>query len=350
MPLGLLHAQAGAAPGDMWSPDAYLRRQTHGAITVQVLGEGMQRVYIFLPSKPALSAGPAPMVFFHHGWQGMNPKNFGALLDHLAREGNVVIFPVYQENDSTSPQLVTRAASAAERNALLWLQERKIIPAAGRVVYFGYSMGAAISLQLAVTARQEELPPPAALVLAAPGDAYHVARGAESRSTWPDLIRLPKTLPVAIVTGADDRAIGLPSARKLAAGICHILPDRRVLMVLPSDVHGEKHVNAGHASPGAPDTRFDWPLHTPASAVPMELPGRENFEPSASLNQLDFWGYWKVLDALLDSLQQSAAAGSVYVPPSVVFRKEDPAQSFLGTWPDGTAYPAAKTEDLCSGR
>ena len=57
----------------------------------------MGRAYIFLPAEPA-ATGKLPFVFFAHGWQGMNPMNYGALIDHLAREGNVVVFPVYQES------------------------------------------------------------------------------------------------------------------------------------------------------------------------------------------------------------------------------------------------------------
>jgi len=349
-----LPARDGGAAPSAWKqalgPEALLRRQTHGGIKVEALGEGLHRVYIFLPAKPDLPPGLAPVVFFHHGWQGMNPKNYGALLDHLAREGNVVLFPVYQDADSTSPQIVTDVAAAAERAALERLTQMGITPDAARVVYFGYSMGAAISLKLAATADEQHVPAPQALVLVAPGDAYHVARGENSRSIWPPLTALRPTLPVAIVTGADDHAIGLPTARKLAAGLCRIQPDRRVLLVLPSDTHGTEKVNAGHASPGAPDSRFDWPLEMPASEVPAELAGRDNFEPSPSLNQLDFFGYWKVLDAVLDSLAKAPSTSPSYLPPPIVFGHETPGQLYLGTWPDGAPYPPAHTEDPCAAR
>jgi len=330
-------------------PAAIETRQTHGSVDVVALGEGMHRVYLFLPAEPSVS-GKAPMVFFHHGWQGMNPKNYGALLDHLTREGNVVVYPVYQESDATSPQVVVANTAQAERDALAELKRRGIEPYAQRVVYFGYSMGAAISLRLAVSAAAEHLPGPQALVLAAPGDAYHVAHGADAKSIIPPLREQRATLPIAIVTGEDDKAIGLPTAHKLAAELCRSEPDRHVLLVLPSDEHDGKKVNAGHASPGAPDSRYDFELKTLLTEIPRHIAGRKGFEASASLNQLDFYGYWKVLDAVIGSLVEAPSTSMKYVPPPLVFKSGTPGQLYLGTWPDGTPYRQAHVEDPCVSR
>jgi len=327
-------------------PVALEARQIHASVNVITLGEGMHRVYVFLPAEPALK-GKAPFVFFHHGWQGMNPKNYGALIDHLAREGNVVVFPVYQDADSTSPQIVVGNTAQAEHEALRELQRRGIVPDAQRVVYFGYSMGAAISLKLAATIASTLLPTPQALVLVAPGDSYHIAKGDEAKSIWPVLQDLPPTLPIAIVAGEDDKAIGLPTGRKLAGLICATKADRRVLLVMPGDEHEGKKVGAGHGSPGAPDSRYDIDLATPLAKVPTHMEDRKGFEESASLNQLDFFGYWKVLDAVIDSLVAAPSTSARYVPPAIVFRSGTPGQLYLGTWPDGTPYRQAHVEDPC---
>jgi pimeloyl-ACP methyl ester carboxylesterase len=238
----------------------------------------------------------------------MNPKNYGALIDHLAREGNIVIYPVYQEDNDTSPQIVSAAAAEAERTALAELRRRNVEIDTQRVVYFGYSMGAAISLNLAAHAAAEHLPEAQALVLAAPGDAMHVTQGEKARSIWPPLTELPATLPIAIVTGQDDYAIGLPSGKKLAAGLCSVTKaDRRVLLVLPADEHAGSKVSSGHGAVGSPDTRYDFELSTPRAKLPKTIAGREVFEPSTSLNQLDFFGFWRVLDAVIDSLAAAMA-------------------------------------------
>lgn len=322
-----------------WGPAALKQRQTHQAVRVMTLGDGAQRVYVFMPAQPALKQGKAPVVLFHHGWQGMNPLNFGGLIDHLARSGQVVIYPVYQESERTSPQVVTANAAAADRRALAALGKRYRLTAdPRRVLYFGYSMGAAISLNLALDPKKHHLPAPRALVLAAPGDAQHVARGEEGRSIIGPVEKLPRTLPVAIVTGAADTTIGLPTGRLLARRLCKIRADRRVLMVLPSGEHDGQKVNAGHGSPGAPDHRYDFALDR--RDIPDLIAGRAGFEASASLNQLDFYGYWKVLNAMIDSLP----AGKL---PASVFGNGTPQQTYLGVWLDGTPYPPARIERHC---
>jgi acetyl esterase/lipase len=322
-----------------FGPQALEQRHRHAAVEVMTLGEGARRVYVFLPSQPGLRAAAAPMVFFHHGWQGMNPLNFGALIDHLVRSGQVVIYPVYQQSEKTPPQIVTAQAAQANRRALSALQQRHgITPDAKRVLYYGYSMGAAISLTLALNPAAYQLPAPRALVLVAPGDAHHVAKGEQARSIIGPVEKLPADLPVALLTGAADTTIGLPTARLLASRLCHIKADRRVLMVLPSDAHAGRKVNAAHGSPGAPDSRYNFEPNR--RDIPTHIAGRAGFEASASLNQLDFYGYWKVLDAMIDSL------GKGYLPDSV-FGSGTPQQVYLGRWADGVRYPEAVIEQRC---
>ncbi|WP_266157012.1 alpha/beta hydrolase fold domain-containing protein [Dyella silvatica] len=331
-----------------FGPQALEQRHTHAAVDVITLGDGAQRVYVFVPVEPALH-GKVPMVFLHHGWQGMNPKNFGGLIDHLARSGQVVIYPVYQESAQTSPQIVTQAAAQADRRALAALAEqRQLTPDPQRVLYYGYSMGAAISLNLALDPKRYQLPAPTALVLSAPGDAYHVVHGEQGRSIIGPVEKLPADLPVAIIAGSADTSIGLPTGRSLAARLCGIRADRRVLMVFSSDENNGTKVLAGHGSPGAPDSRYDFPLtkrvaggNPPNHSIPTHIAGRHGFEASGSLNQLDFYGYWKVLDAMIDGLRDKQL-------PDTVFGHGTPTQLYLGSWPDGSAYTPITLEQPCS--
>ena len=326
---------------ERFSPEALERQHTHAAVRLRVVGEGARRAYLFLPESPSLR-GKVPLVLFHHGWQGMNPMNFGGLIDHLVRSGQVVVYPVYQESDKTSPQVVTANAAAADKRAIEEIMTRdgiQIDPA--RVVYYGYSMGAAISVNLAIRPKYFGLPAPRALMLAAPGDAYHVAKGAQSKSILGPLKNLPPDLPVAILTGEMDTEIGLPTARKWFAQLCGIKPDRRVLMVLPSESNGNERVNAIHGSPGAPDSRYDFDLKR--KDFPDRINGREGFEASPSLNALDFYGFWKVLDALVDDAAERRL-------PSVVFGKGTDEQLSLGYWPDGTAFKRIRLENPCRGK
>ena len=331
------HAQTPRAMTSSYSPESYKARETHGAVDVRTIGDGAQRVYLFVPARPR-PVENVPVVLLHHGWLGMNPLNFGAVIDHLARSGHAVVYPVYQESDKTSPQGVTETAGAANRRALDVLEKSfGLRPAPGRTLYYGFSMGAAIALGLALDPQRYNLPPPDALVLTGPGDAHHVAHGELGRSIVGPLQLLPPTLPIAIVTGEAD-PIGLPTARRLMARLCQIPRERRVMMVLPSDERSGRKVMAGHGSPGAPDSRYDFPLTS--NDLSATLQGRPAYEASGSLNQLDFHGYWKVLDGVLDSLRTGELQ-------PVVFGDGTPEQLSLGSWPDGTPYRPLRLEDPC---
>ncbi|TAN47605.1 MAG: hypothetical protein EPN21_17030 [Methylococcaceae bacterium] len=334
---GLSVADAGSTPpAEKYSAPAYSAQHQHARVKVLTVGEGAQRAYAFIPDDPPPKK--APVVLFHHGWLGVSPKNFGALIDHLVRRGAVVIYPVYQEPPHTMPSAITELAATADRQALA--EVAHLYPELmdlEKVMYYGYSMGAAISLNLASAPDKYGLPGPRALALMAPGNAHHVMHGPESASIIGDLAKIPADLPVVLVGGQADTAIGLPTARAWAAKLCHVQKDRRRLFIFPSDQSGKAQVKAGHGSPGAPDSRYDFP--DSHGAVPGVIPARAGFEASASLNTLDFAGYWKIVGGLLDWL-----AFNRY--PDEVFGDNAEA-TFLGGWPDGKPYKPAVIETPC---
>ncbi len=338
--LGLLASSLSTASSDVLmqrhAPDAYLAQHKHASVKVLTVGEGIERAYVFIPNTP--SPKGAPLVLFHHGWLGMNPKNFGVLIDHLARRGAVVIYPVYQDGNDTPPQAVTQWAGNADAAALRELDRRYpglVNPE--KTLYFGFSMGAAISLNLALAPEHFNLPPPKAMLLAAPGDAHHVARGPKAASIIGKVEKLPKNLPVVMVSGAADTSIGVPTARQIAKKWCHLPPQKRALIFLPSDSDDGKRIQAGHGSPGAPDSRYNFA--DSRGAVPALILGRADFEPSPSLNLLDFYGYWRLTTRLLDWVN-----GGEY--PAEIF-KDSPENRFLGHWPSGKPYASATVEDVC---
>src|ERR1017187_8621944 len=67
------------------------------------IGEGPRSYWIFEPDDPKPEAR-APLVVFLHGWFAVNPGFYGAWIDHLVRDGKIVIFPRYQNDVDTAPQ------------------------------------------------------------------------------------------------------------------------------------------------------------------------------------------------------------------------------------------------------
>ncbi len=289
------------------------------------------------------------------------------------------MYPVYQDGDHTAPQAVTTLAAQADAAAWRAIDQRfpgLVNPK--KTFYYGYSMGAAIALNLALDPTRYGLPAPKALMLVAPGDAHHVARGANAASIYGRVELLPEDLPTVLVTGAADTSIGVPTAKALAKRLCpRSLSDleprsdpkpvlspveggsgpakgsvtqpaptagpsrraRRVLIVLPSDSDGGLRIQAGHGSPGAPDSRYDFP--DPHAAIPSSIPLRDGIEPSASLNLLDYYGYWRIATRLLDYV-----GGNEF--PSELF-SDNPENRFLGLWPSGRPYANAQIEEPCAG-
>lgn len=320
------------------APEAYVAQKVHQGVATFTVGEGMNRAYVFVPQMPAPVG--APLVLLHHGWLGMNPRNFGGLIDLLVRRGAAVVYPVYQDGDRTAPQAVTTLAARADATALRAIDQRfPGLVNATKTFYYGYSMGAAIALNLALDPAHYGLPAPKALMLVAPGDAQHVARGANAASIYGRVESLSEDLPTVLVTGAADTSIGVPTAKALANRLCPSRRARRVLIVLPSDSDGGSRIEAGHGSPGAPDSRYDFP--DPHAAIPSSIQPGNGIEPSASLNLLDYYGYWRVATRLLDYV-----GGKEF--PSELF-SDNPENRFLGLWPSGRPYANAQIKEPCVG-
>ncbi|MBS1210213.1 MAG: hypothetical protein H6R19_2611 [Proteobacteria bacterium] len=320
-----------------YSPESWQAQRVHRSVEVLTVGDGPARAYVFMPQNP--SAQGAPLVLFQHGWLGMNPKNFGGLIDLLVRRGAVVIYPVYQDGDQTPPQRVTTIAAQADAAALALVQMRHPeLVDTRKVLYLGFSMGASISLNLALRPESYGLPAPRALLLISPGDAHHVAKGALAESIIGRVETLPADLPTVLVSGLADTGIGVPTARAIAARLCHLPEQKRALLFFPSDSDEGVRIQAGHGSPGAPDSRYDFP--DSRARVPSSIPGRNDFEASASLNLLDYYGYWRLATRLLDWVD-----GAPY--PDEIFNRSRADNRFLGLWPSGKPYAEALSENPC---
>lgn len=321
------------------SPATWEARRRYRDIAVDTVGSGETRAYVFRPETRALTG--LPLVLFMHGWRGTNPKNFGGLIDLLVRSGAVVIYPVYQgEGEKTSPQKITANAGQGVRAAIEMLrQSHPELIDEGKTLYWGFSMGASISTNFATRHAELGIPAPRAVVLVAPGDAYHVVHGSESAPIVARLESIPPTLPIFLVSGSADTSIGVPTARAWAGRLCHLPRSHRTLLLLPSHSDAGQQISSSHGSPGAPDSRFDFPDAT--ATVPKRIAVRDGFERSDSLNVLDFYGYWRITMAMLDYV-----AGGAY--PTALFTPKSPENRFLGFWPSGKPYAAAVEEEACN--
>ena len=320
-----------------FEPEAYKKQEIFQNIQIITEGNGPDRAYAFYPADK--SPEKLPLVIFLHGWMGTNPKNFGALIDHLVRRGSVVVYPVYQTDGNTPPQVITDTAAKSINQLLKRLdKEKPNLIDSQKTMYYGFSMGASMSINFAANPDKYKLPIPKGMILAAPGDAKHVAHGdlATSIVTTP-ISQVALNIPIVLMTGQEDKTIGVPTALGYWNEICAQNRQKLLISWPPGKTEGES-IASGHGAPGAPDDRYDFPnINEP---TPIETIARlESFPESKSINNLDFYGQWKVVTGFLDAIK----IGNM---PNWIFTEEK-LVSNLGKFKSGEQYPNASIEKMC---
>jgi acetyl esterase/lipase len=304
--------QPKTGPGGLEAP--------HASVRTGSLGAGDGQVWFFEPDRPA--PRNAPVVLFLHGWGAMDPKAYRAWIDHLARRGSIVIYPRYQASRLTRPTAMTENSAKAIRAALAELKKPgHATPDEERVAAVGHSLGAVIAANLAARAVALDVPQPRVLMCVEPGDSKgsHVARrfGRRIPSILGDYSTIPKDTLVLILVGDSDRFVGDRTARRIWRGIRHLPKEDRDFITVVSDDHGSPALRAGHFFPAAP-------AHSPLGRF-------------AGVDALDYYGTWRLLDALADvafhGTNRRTALGNT------------PEQRFMGTWSDGTPVKALEVLD-----
>lgn len=196
---GLALAAAAAAAGCGGSGrDGDPRR-----ILTERVGRGPQTAFVIRPDVD----GPLPVVLFLHGWGATLPANYGPWLEHLARRGNAVIYPRYQDSVLTPPDQALGNLIAGVRLALSRADVRR-----DTLVVAGHSAGGALAADYAAVGRQAGLPVPRAIFAAYPGRRL---RGAAPviPEVAPGLI--PAATRIVALGGARDTVVGTAPARRI---------------------------------------------------------------------------------------------------------------------------------------
>jgi dienelactone hydrolase len=320
-----------------FEPEAYKKQEVFQNIRVMTEGNGSDRAYAFYPADQ--SPEKLPLVIFLHGWMGTNPKNFGALIDHLVRRGSVVVYPVYQIDGNTPPQIITDIAAKSISGILKRLdKENPNLIDSQKVMYYGFSMGASMSINFAANPNKYNLPIPKGMILAAPGDAKHVAQGelATSIVTTP-IHQVPLNIPIVLMTGQEDKSIGVPTATSYWNEIC-AQNRQKIFISWPPGKADHESIASGHGAPGAPDDRYDFPnINEPTPTD--NLTRLENFPESKSINNLDFYGQWKIVTGFLDAIKNGGVPSWIFTEQQVITN--------LGKFKNGEQYPPAVIEKSC---
>jgi len=297
--------QATHGPGSSDYPHAGLRMSKHAA--------GARQFWIFTPDEP--KPDRAPVVVFLHGWGSFEPDVYGAWIKHLVRRGNIVIYPRYQESLRSLPGEFAEHAVIAIRDAISQTQAGEVQPDLEKLAYVGHSMGAIMSANIAQNAARLNLPTTRALFLAEPAFEPIVAK----------YDQIPAATLLVIAVGSEVKRDS--SATRILRGSTLVPPENKNYVALPSDLHGNPPMISDHFAPCAAD-QFD---ETATSKPRNQWRGRTH-------DSLDYYGYWKLCDGLLDA--------AFFGRNRHYALTDSPELRFMGLWSDGTPVREAATLDV----
>lgn len=264
-------------------------------------GRGGDAYYLYEPAEPTLSK--APVVVFLHGYNGIDPATHEMWISHLARKGYLVIYPVYQDGPNKA-QSYTPNAKTAIKQALKKLKRGATEPDIEKFAIIGYSLGGTIGANIAGSAKQSGLPKVAALFIAHTGDTNVLNPNFRSILAPPS--KIPDLLLLGVV-GDDDDFVGDTYTEAILDGASKVPRARKNMIKVFSDDTGTPALASDHLAP----------LAGPATS-----------------NALDYYGYWKWSEALLDLAFRGENAEFAI--------GDTDAQRHMGTWSDGTPVREAE--------
>jgi pimeloyl-ACP methyl ester carboxylesterase len=312
---------------------------SHTGVIKNHYGKGGQEYWIFEPDSPKPRS--APVIVFMHGWGGMNPLFYGAWIDHLVKRGNIVIYPRYQATLLTPLREFTPNTIAAVKDAIERLQTEKghVTPELNKFAAVGHSMGGLLVANLAALAAESKLPRVRAVMSVEPGIT-------ESPINFElaDLKKLPADTLLLALAGDQDTLVRDTDAKRIYYESTRIPAANKDFITLVSDTHGAPSLIASHRAPTAMDKSYDSgeglggaPAGTSDPIGDAPQVKRRVRPETMQINALDYYGTWKLFDALCDAAftgkNREYALGNT------------PQQRFMGRWSDGVPVKELKVTD-----
>jgi hypothetical protein len=183
-------------------------------------------------------------------------------------------------------------------------------------------MGGIITASLAALAAHENLPIPKAICCVEPGGP----------PLGGDLANIDPATFALVIVGDQDRIAGIAPGKIIFTALQQIPPAKKDFVTLVSDNHGTPPLVADHMAPVAIAVVAN--ADQPAQPVgPLRAAVREHLEQN-SLTALDYFGIWKLFDALTDD--------AFFGKNAPYALGNTPQQRFMGTWSDGVAVKELK--------
>jgi acetyl esterase/lipase len=248
----------------------------------------------------AVAPGPFPVVLYLSGCCGNGdyptPQEVAPWLAHLARQGYVVIAPVYRAGTILAdiPMRLREALAELTRPGHASIDT-------ARFAVVGYSYGGVPAVVYTATAESEGLPIPRALFLVAP------CVGSPTCQDVPTDAALPPGLKAVVLAFGEDFRVGIDMPRQVWSTLASLPAADRDFVVMASDGHGQPPLVAHHGA------------------------------PSDGVDAADRYGIWKLSDALF-----ACAFEGKWCEYALGNTAE---QRFMGVWSDGVPVVELQVTD-----
>jgi len=296
--------QPGAWPGGRLYP--------YDEVVGEHFGEQPTGYWLFEPVGDAaeeVGRTPHTIVILLHGYGAIDPTYLDAWIDHIVRQGRVVIFPDYQTDDplAVPPLEYTGNMIDGITAALAELETGDHVETRlDALVVAGYSMGGVLALNYAAMVGGLGLPVPIAVMAVTPGGCTGCGGPGGSNEfgvPYRDLSRIETSTKLLLIVGDDDDFVGDRPARLAWEQTAQIPADNRDYLVARSDDHGIPALVADHSFPS-------------------------NAGASGEVDALDWYGTFKWLDGLFGCAVQPPICGDTM--------NGGATQLDMGEWSDGT--------------
>ncbi|MGZ7049098.1 MAG: alpha/beta hydrolase [Methanobacterium sp.] len=266
-------------------------------------GEGANQFWIYEPADPKPPS--APLIVFNHGWAATNPIVYEAWIKHLVKKGNIVIYPRYQQDIFTNSDDFTPNAIKSVKDGISILDKGDHVKAdLSRFAIVGHSAGGIISINMAVLAKEENLPEPKAVFCVEPG----IERSVDNPigPVLENLAKVPSDMLLITLTGDRDNIVGNKTAASIYRETTSIPSPNKNYIMLVTDERGYPPLIADHLAP---------------------LAIFKNDHLNLLVNTMDYYGTWKLFDGLYES--------AYYGKNREYALGNTTQQRYMGKWSDG---------------
>ncbi len=288
-------AQPSSGPGSDTYPHASYKKSSYGS--------GDLKYWIYEPQSPAPTS--APVLLYLHGWAADKPDIYENMLVHFARKGITVVYPKFGGLFNFGSYEAN--AKSAYVAALDRLQNgTHVSPDLSRTAFAAHSLGAHIALRMANSAATETYPAPLGLVL---HEAAGFDTAANASLSLDDLSSIGAHTHLVLITQesweSDPNNVG--TVTRAWNNTTQIPSQQKNLIAVQSDSYGNPDLVSDHL--GVQSGNCGWFCTRPLDAI-------------------DWWGYWRPTEALVNHMFYGTDAGYVL--------GDGPSVRDMGQWSDGT--------------